>query len=141
LQAVSTLGKHCSAEGCAKSVDVVLGKFPGFDLEAVVPVPASEALSEIAGDGHHAGFPLLEDMTVLVKHQRRVLEELLRTVAQVDASAAGRGDCTQVQPCEQGVFDDFHLVHVRTEQAGQSCPNVTGQGNAAAEAESHGTAA
>jgi hypothetical protein len=120
---------------------VVVGKLPRFDLEAVVPVAASEALSEIPDDGHRARFPLLEDVAVLMEHQRRVFEELLGTVAQVDATAARRGNGSQVQPREQRVFDDLHLIDVGAEQAGEGRTDVTGQGDAAAEAESHGMAA
>jgi hypothetical protein len=117
---------------------VVLGEFPRFDLETVVPVAASEALSEVAGHSHHARFPLLEDVAVLMEHQRRIFEELLGTIAQVDAAAAGRGDGSQVQPREQRMLDDLHLVDVSTEQAREGRTDMTGQGDAAAEAESHG---
>jgi hypothetical protein len=120
---------------------VVVGELSRFDLEAVVPVAASQALSEVAGHGHRARFPLLEDVAVLMEHQRRVFEEVLGTVAQIDAAATGRGDRAQVQPCEQRMLDDLDLVDVGAEQAGEGRTDMTGQGDAAAEAESHGWAA
>jgi hypothetical protein len=141
LQGVSTLGKHCSAEGCAEPVDVIVGELSRLDLEAVVPVATSEALSEVADDGHRARFPLLEDVAVLMEYQRGILEKFLGTAAQIDAAEARRGYRTEVQPCEQRVLDDLHLVDVGAEQAREGSPDVTGQGNAAAEAESHGRAA
>jgi hypothetical protein len=120
---------------------VVLGELPRLDLEAVVPVASSEALSEVAGHGHRARFPLLEDVAVLMEHQRRVFEELLGTLAQVDAATARRGDGSQVQPREQRMLDDLYLVDVGAEQAREGRTDMTGQGDAAAEAESHGWAA
>jgi hypothetical protein len=117
---------------------VVFGELPRLDLEAVVPVPASEALSKVAGNGHRARFPLFEDMAVLMEYQRGVFEELLGTVAKVNASAAGGRNRAQVQPREQRVLDDFHLIDVGAEQARKGCTDMTGQDYAAAETESHG---
>lgn len=141
MQGVSTLGKHCSAEGGAEPVDVVFGELPRLDLETVVPVAASQALSEVAGHGHRARFPLPEHMAVLMEYQRRVLEEFLGTVAEVDATATGRGYRSQVEPREQRVLDDLHLVDVGAEQAQEGRTDMTGQGDTAAGAESHGRAA
>ncbi len=120
---------------------MVFGELPRLDLETVVPVAASEALSEVAGHGHRARFPLLEDVAILMEHQRGVFEELVGTVTQVDASATSGGYRSQVQPSKQRVLDDLHLVDVRAEQAREGRADMTGQGYAAAEAESHGRAA
>ena len=120
---------------------MVLGKLPRFDFEAVVPVATSEALCEVADDGHRARFPLLEDVAVLMEHQHRVFEERLSAVAQIDAATTRGGNCAQVQPREQRMLDDLDLVDVGAEQACEGRTDVTGQGDAAAEAESHGAAA
>lgn len=71
---------------------MAVGEGARRDLEAIVPVAIAQALEAVTQDGQVAGFPLPQDVAVLMQHQPGIVEEVLRRAAQVDPSAPGRGD-------------------------------------------------
>ena len=91
-------------------------KLPRLDLETIVPVASSGPLEQIAGDCQGSRLPLFEHVAVLVQHERRILEEVGGTAAQVDAPPASGCNGTAMQSHEQRVLDHAHLVDRLTEQ-------------------------
>ncbi len=78
-----------ASERCPKAVQIVLRELARLDFEAVVPVPATHPLDQITQGGEPPGLPLLHDVAILMKHQRRIGKELRAVADQVDASPAG----------------------------------------------------
>jgi len=75
-------------------------KLARFDLEAVVPIAASGPLEQIASHCEGSRLPLFEHVTVLVQHERRVLEEVSGTATQINAPSTGGCDGSAMQSHE-----------------------------------------
>jgi hypothetical protein len=97
----------------------VAGKSPGLDLEAILDVTAPARLPEIPRDRELARCPLPQDMVVLVQHQFRFAEELLRAARQIDPTATRRRTDPAVESGIQRVLDDAHVIHGLTEERGE----------------------
>jgi hypothetical protein len=88
----------------------------GLHFKPVVPVALSHTLSQIAPDRERARLPLLDHVAVLVEHQPGILKEIVAASTKVDATASRRSDGSAVNPHEQGMFEDLHMVHGLFEQ-------------------------
>ncbi len=73
---------------------------PGFHFESVVPITAAHALHEIAADRERSGFPLFNNVAVLMEHQPRIFEEIRSAPTKVNSTPACRSDGTTVHTCE-----------------------------------------
>ncbi len=73
---------------------------PCLHLKPVVPIAAANTLRYVAADGKRAGFPLFDDMPILVEHEPGVVEELGTTTPQVDSASACGGNGPAVKPHE-----------------------------------------
>jgi hypothetical protein len=91
-------------------------KLACFDLEAIVPVAASNALEHIASNREGSRLPLFEHVAVLVQHERRILEEICGTAAQINAPSTCGCNGSAMQSHEQRVLDHAHLVDRLTKQ-------------------------
>jgi hypothetical protein len=52
---------------------------------------------------------LFEHVAILVQHEPRVVEEILRRAAQVDAPAPGGSDGARMQASVERMLDDAHM--------------------------------
>ena len=87
-----------------------------FDLESIVPVAPSHTLRHIASDRECSWLPLFDDMAILVQHQPGIVEELSTTSAEENSTSARRRDGAPMQPHEQRMLEDLHMVHRALEQ-------------------------
>ena len=116
-----------------QGVQMPVRERPGLDLEPIAPVAVPQALPAVAREGQSARLPLFEHVTVLVQHEPRVIEELLRGAAQVNAPPAGGGDGAQMQPRVEGALDDADLGHGLAEHALQRPAEGIRQGDRASD--------
>ena len=91
-------------------------KRPRFDFKPVIPIPASNTLSQIAANRQRPRFPLFDNVAILVEHQPRISKEVHGTPAQVDSTSPGSGDRTSMQPHEQRMLKDLNMMHWTLEQ-------------------------
>jgi len=90
-------------------------KLARLDLEAIIPITAPQALQQIAGRRELTGFPLFENMAILVQHEPRIVEEVGPAPTQVDAPTAGRRHGAYVQAREQRMLEDLHVIEALAE--------------------------
>ena len=88
----------------------------GLYLESIVPVAPPHTLRYIAPDREYPWLPLFDDVAVLVQHEPGIVEELSAAAAQENSAPARRRDGSPMQPHEQRMLEDLHVVHRAPEQ-------------------------
>jgi hypothetical protein len=97
-------------------VKIFRRKLPGLNLKPIAPVSVSEPLQYVPTTGQEARFPLFHDVEILVHHQGRIIEEVVRASAQIDTSPPRRGKRFPVQMGKKRVLDHLDTRNVIPEE-------------------------
>src|SRR5262245_3640890 len=101
----------------AKPVQIVGGELACLDLEAIVPVAPTKPLHHVAPRGEQPGFPLVDYMAILVKHQRGIIVEISSRAPQVNAATTGSRYGPQMQPGNRRMLDYAHVPNTSAEES------------------------
>jgi len=97
-------------------VEVHIRKLARFDLEAVIPIATPQPLHKVSPHGQCPWLPLFKNMTVLVQHEPRILEEIGGAATQVNSTVARRSEGAAMEADEQRMLNNPHVTDLLAKQ-------------------------